>query len=122
MTDINSEKALDLFIRTENILWPSIAYIKDNVIDIYSNDQMLIKALKEQMNYNLILFGIFQRRPEFLEKIIGIFRTFWKELKQAGLVPKNKRMPKLTADDFPWFWNAPPDDWKKYFLHDSQGE
>ena len=122
LTSVPNKNSGNLFIRVTELLRSSIAYIKDNVIDIYSNDQMLIKALKEQMNYNLILFGVFQRRPEFLEEIIGIFRTLWKELKQAGLVPKNKRMPKLTADDFPWFWNAPPDDWKKYFLHDSQGE
>ena len=57
-----------------------------------------------------------------LQEINNFMNSLPAELKQAGLVPKNKRMPKLTADDFPWFWNAPPDDWKKYFLHDSQGE
>ena len=30
------------------------------------------KALKEQKNYNLILFGVFQRRPEFLEEIKAV--------------------------------------------------
>ena len=121
IVDVNSNECTIILHELEK----SINRLINNKTDYLaenSNDVMFLKDISNRRNYNILLFGVFQKCPEFLDEIIDIFKAFWKELKQAGLVPKNKRMPRLTVDDFPWFWNAPPEDWKKYFLHDNQEE
>lgn len=118
IVDINSNEFSDLFYKLRYSIFNSIKD-KTDYFGVNSNDVIFLKGLS---NYNFLLFGVFQKCPEFLDEIIDIFKTFWKDLKQAGLVPKNKRMPRLTVDDFPWFWNAPPEDWKKYFIYHKQEE
>lgn len=70
------------------------------------------RAAQKYNDYNFTFIGVLQKRPDFLREIEMIFKAFWQDAKKQGFLPNNKRMPKLTADDFPWYWNAPPESWR----------
>ena len=77
------------------------------IINKWSNsDDLQLHKLLYTRNYALILKSVFKHEPTLLPMLHSNFMGFWISAKKLNLIEKDRTLPEITVEDFPWHWNA----------------
>ena len=88
-------------------LYDNITYALENSIELISKTTTDIDWLRKKehnKNYNFSVISIFEKAPNLFGELNNIILEFWKKGIEIGAIEKNLELPKISRNNFPWFW------------------